>query len=239
MMSRKTVRSSMMVAALCLSSVAARAEGLKFNPKFDVFVMGGESTVVDTTYFTSAVERYRSSYVTAPAYVVGVEVPLSKILALETRFSSGHNDLRVTNTSLSPHKTIQYGVRNNVGSVGLVARAPFSRWGFHPYAAVGWDYHRYAPTLAGKKEAESQGFGAVAATTLVLMDKLGLNCGGGLERGVSRRISLRLDVRDHLSGSPTFGLPSQSTISAIFPAKGLAQNLAYSVGIVVHLGKKK
>jgi opacity protein-like surface antigen len=239
MMTKKALQSSMIVAALCFSTVVARAGGLKFNTKFDVILMGGGSTVFDTTYFTSADERYRSSYATAARYVVGIETPLGQILGLEIAYSSGHNNLQVTNTSLSPTATTVYSVRNNVGSVDLVAHAPFKRLGFHPYAEVGWDYHRFAPTLAGKEEAESQGFGAAATATLKTMDKLGLNCGGGLERKISRRVSFRLEVRDHITGSPTFGLPPQSSNSAIFPAKGLAQNVEYSVGIVAHFGKKK
>jgi outer membrane protein W len=235
MITRKTAQVVVAAVALCLSTVAAHARDIRF----DVIVMGGGSTVFNTTYFTSADERYRSSYATDARYTVGIEVPLGKILAVEATYSSGNNNLRVTNTSLEPDQTIQYGVRNKVGSVGLVAHAPFSRWGFHPYATLGWDYHRFAPTLAGKKEAEAQGFAAAGWAKLKFTDKLGLNCGVGVERKISRRLSLRLDVRDHFSGSPTFGLPPQSSTSAIFPAKGLAQNVVYSAGLVIHFGKRK
>jgi len=235
MMTKKTVQGLMVAAALCFSTVAAHARDLSF----DVFVMGSGSTLFDTRYFGSADEKYRSSYATAVKYVVGVEVPLGKILGVETAYASGPNDLRVTNISLNPTVTTVYGVRNNVGSVDLVAHAPFSRFGFRPYLAVGWDYHRFAPTLVGKTQAESQGFGAVSTATLVATNKLGVNCGGGVEHKISRRVSFRLDVRDHLTGSPTFGLPAQAPTGAIFPVSGLAQNVVYSAGIVVHFGKKK
>ncbi|MGD1156580.1 MAG: outer membrane beta-barrel protein [Terriglobia bacterium] len=235
MMTKKTVQGLMVAAALCFSTVAAHARDLSF----DVFVMGSGSTLFDTRYFGSADEKYRSSYATAVKYVVGVEVPLGKILGVEAAYASGPNDLRVTNISLNPTVTTVYGVRNNVGSVDLVAHAPFSRFGFRPYLAVGWDYHRFAPTLVGKTQAESQGFGAVSTATLVATNKLGVNCGGGVEHKISRRVSFRLDVRDHLTGSPTFGLPAQAPTGAIFPVSGLAQNVVYSAGIVVHFGKKK
>jgi hypothetical protein len=235
MITKRTAQGLVVAAALCLSTVAARAGDIRF----DVIVMGGGSTLFNTKYFTSADERYRSGYATDARYIVGVEVPLGKILAVEATFASGHNNLLVANTSLNPVVTTTYSVRNNVASVDLLAHAPFSRFGFRPYLAIGWDYHRYAPTLAGKETAASQGFGAVSTATLVATDKLGMNCGGGIEHKILRRVSLRVDVRDHFSGSPTFGLPPQSSISAIFPAKGLAQNVVYSAGLVIHFGKRK
>jgi hypothetical protein len=235
MMTKKTVQGLMVAAAVGFSTVAAHARDVRF----DVFVMGSSSTLFDTRYFGSADEEYRSSYATAVKYVVGVEVPLGKILGVEAAYASGPNDLRVTNTSLNPTVTTAYSARNNVGSVNLVAHAPFARLGFRPYLTVGWDYHRFAPTLAGKEQAESRGFGAVSTATLSATNKLGVNCGGGIEHKIFRRVSLRLDVRDHLTGSPTFGLPAQASTGATFPVSGLAQNVVYSAGIVVHFGKKK
>ena len=37
-----------------------------------------------------------------------------------------------------------------------VGRAPFSRFGFHPYGAGGLDYIRYSPTAAGNHVAATQ-----------------------------------------------------------------------------------
>jgi outer membrane protein W len=234
MMTRKIVQSLMVATALCFCTVAAQARDLSFN----VFVMGSGSTLFDTRYFTSADEKYRSSYATGNKYLVGVEVPLGKILAVEAAYASGPNDLRVTNISLNPTVTTVYGVRNHVGSINLVVHAPFSRLGFRPYLTAGWEYHRFAPTLAGVATASSQGFGAVSTATLSATNKLGANCGGGVEHKIFRRVSLRLDLRDHLTGSPTFGLPPQASTGATFPVSGLAQNVVYSAGIVVHIGKK-
>jgi hypothetical protein len=235
MMTKKTVQSLMVAAALCFSTVAAHARDIRF----DVFVMGSGSTLFDARYFTSADEKYRSSYASAAKYLVGVEVPIGKILGVEAAYASGPNDLRVTNISLNPTVTIAYGMRNRVGSINLVAHAPFAPLGFRPYLTAGWEFHRFAPTLIGVAAASSQGFGAVSTATLSATDKLGVNCGGGIEHKVFRRVSLRLDLRDHLTGSPTFGLPAQSSTGAIFPVSGLAQNVVYSAGIVVHFGKKK
>jgi outer membrane protein W len=236
MMTKKTVQGLMVAATLCFSTVAAQARDLM---SFDAFLMGGGSTVFNTWSFVGADEKYRSSYVTAAKYVVGFDVPLGKILGIEVAYASGHNDLRLTNVTLYPEVSTQYSVRNNVGSAGLVAHAPFSRFGFRPYLAVGWDYHRYAPTLAGKEHAILVGFGAVSTATLVTSNKLGVNGGGGLEHKISQRVTFRLDIRDHLTGSPTFGLPAHATTSAIFPVRGFAENVVYSAGIVVHIGKKK
>ncbi len=67
---------------------------------------------------------------------------------------------------------------------------------------------------------------------------VGFNYGGGLEKKLMYRVRLRFDVRDHVTASPTYGLPSSSSSSGpIFPISRAAHDLEYSAGLVFHLGK--
>ncbi len=68
-------------------------------------------------------------------------------------------------------------------------------------------------------------------------NKLGVNFGGGVEWGFLPALGLRLDLRNHITGTPTYGLPQQSTTGAIFPVSGKANNLEFSAGITFHLGR--
>ena len=242
MMKREVVRHLMVAATLCLSSVTAQAKDPFKNPFKDlnmtVFGMVGGSTLYDKRNFISADEKYKSSYDVQPRYVYGTGVPLTKLLGLEVAYSTGPANLRVTNISLSPRAGHVYDVNHHTASVNVVLHGPARIFGVRPYVTAGWDYNRFAPTLAAKLYANAQGFGAVSTATLTYTDKLGMNAGVGLERKIMPRVFLRLDARDHICGSPTFGLPAQASTSAIFPVTGSAHNVEYTAGIVVHIGKK-
>jgi len=241
-MRREFVRTQMLIAALCLSSISAQAADLLRNPFRDlnlsVFGMVGGATFWDKREFFSADEKFKSSYDVQPRYAWGTSVPLTKLLGLEAEYSAGPSNLRITNISLNPRTSGVYDVRHHTISVNVLMHSPIRILSFRPYAAAGWDYNRFAPTLAANQFANVSGFGAVSTAELQTADKLGMNFGVGLEHKILRRVALRVDVRDHVTGTPTYGLPAQSSNSAIFPAKGTANNVVYMAGIVVRLGKK-
>ena len=92
----------------------------------DVFVLGGGSTFVDAQYFDSAGRLYHSRFEVGPKFTLGVAVPYGKLLSIETAFTSGPNNLVVTNTNVFPHVGVVYPVRVYIGSVSAVVHAPFS-----------------------------------------------------------------------------------------------------------------
>lgn len=166
-------------------------------------------------------------------------MPIGTFLSIEASYTTGPNDLRVTNDSLSPRETRSYGVHANIASLDVVAHAPFHRFGFHPYGVAGLDYIRYAPTAAGNQVAATEGFGSVNPATLAADIKLGMNLGFGVERKLFPHVTLRLDVRDHVTSSPNFGLAANAPTAPIFPTSGYAQNVVYTAGIVIHFQRKK
>ena len=69
-------------------------------------------------------------------------------------------------------------------------------------------------------------------------DKFGLNMGGGLDRKLTKRLTFRIDLRDHVTGSPAFGLPGQfAIVLRFFPSPGAPIIIEYTAGFVFHIGK--
>ena len=79
----------------------------------------------------------------------------------------------------------------------------------------------------------------MSTTIITHNDKVGISMGVGLDRKIMKRLSFRVDIRDHVTGSPAFGIPPQPTPDnfASFPVAGRANNIVYTAGIVFHLGK--
>ncbi len=235
-MVKKTVLGVMALMALLWSANGAQARDIFKDVQFDVFALGGGSTFVDPVYFDSAGRLYHSRFEVGPKYTLGVAVPYGKFLTIETAYSYGPNNLVLTNTNVFPHVGTVYPARDYIGSLSGVVHAPFSRFHFRPYAEGGVEYDRFSPTPGAIALAKSQGFAAVSTAYINRNDKFGLNLGAGLDRQLTKRLTFRIDLRDHVTGSPAFGLPNSQS-EAIFPVSGHAHNLEYTAGILFHIGK--
>jgi opacity protein-like surface antigen len=223
---RKVLEALIVAGALFVSVATARAQDYRF------FLMGGGANLFDTRIFTSTAGfQYRSEYVTGGKFTIGLEVPHGKHLGIEGSYAVGHDNLCITGLTINPTEA-GYGIWNHRVSLNLVAHARKPILRVQPYATAGVEYDRFTPTRAAVDRVTTQGF---TGTTAVLQhdNKMGVNFGGGFEWKVMGPILVRLDVRDHLTGSPTFGLKSQTSGGQkIFSVSGLAQNLEYSAGIV-------
>ena len=80
-------------------------------------------------------------------------------------------------------------------------------------------------------------FSGFVNVALGAANKVGVNYGGGVDMKLLPYLNLRLDVRDHLTSTPTYGLPSSSGTGPYFPVSGAAHDLEYSAGIVLHFKK--
>jgi hypothetical protein len=240
MMTKQRIVQGLTVAvALVFGAVTASASDFKYNYNFDVFLMGGGSSLFRGTDFTSADEQYHANYAKGYKFAGGIGIPVGQILEVEATYTTGSNNLQLTNDSLTPRQLRSYGVVEHMGSLDAVGHAPVARWGFHPYAAAGLDYTRYAPTAAGNQVAATYGWAAVTPATLAADIKLGMNVGFGVERKLAPHVTFRLDIRDHITSAPNFGLAANAPTAPIFPVSGYAQNVVYTAGIVVHFEKKK
>ncbi len=232
---RKFLQGLVVVVVLGTGAAALHAQD------FSLFVMGGGSSLFDKKYYTVYGASYGSTYKAGSIFTVGGEIPLTKILGVEGSYSSVRNNLAVTNfyNSSTPSREIGYDIRDQRVSVDAVAHAPKGIKGVRPYLAGGVEYDRFAPTGTAAAIAQSEGFNGVPDSVLSPEYKLGVNFGGGLDVKLTSLLAVRLDLRDHLTGSPTYGLPFQasSAYTAYYPILGNAHNVTLSAGFVFHFGK--
>lgn len=222
----KLLQALVVVVALGASATALYAQD------YSVFFMGTISSLFDKNYYNEYTTPYGSSYKTGGGITFGAEVPLGKILGVEGSYSKVRNNLAITDYGLSTPLESGYGIHDQRLSGDLVAHAPRSFLGFKPYLAAGLEYDRFSPV--GPSSDIFSGFVNVA---LGAANKVGVNYGGGVDMKLLPYLNLRLDVRDHLTSTPTYGLPSSSGTGPYFPVSGAAHDLEYSAGIVLHFKK--
>ena len=209
--------------------------------------MGGGSSLLDNRSFDEAYLPYSTHYARGGKVIVGVETPVkkSKTFGLEGSYGIGDNNLKLGNLSEYPELPVVvtgYGLRNNRVSGDIVAHVPGVHHGAHLYVVFGGEYDRFSPTSAATALADRQGFAYTTVAKLVPQNTGGVNFGGGVDWKLTSRVGLRVDVRDHMTGSPNLGLPTtEPTTLGLpwFPATGSAHAIEYSIGIVYHFGREK
>ncbi len=207
-------------------SALAHAQGVR------VFAMGSGSYLFDEKFFTTVYgSQFRSNYATGGKVTFGGEVKPWKLLGFEGSYGIGGNNLRVADLTVTPSLVWSYGVRAQRYSGNAVLHSPVGLGGLRPYLTGGLEYDRLGPTTQAKKLSFAQGFAGQSGTGLGASNLLGVNVGGGVEWGLFPALGLRLDLRNHITGTPTYGLAS-----AFYPVSGKANNLEISAGITVHLG---
>lgn len=222
-------------AALCIGSSAARAQGIR------VFVEGSGSFLLDQKNFTipevvpmtglSFLAPFRSDYATGGRITFGTEFTPWKIAGIEAAYGYGTNNLRITaltspQTQATANQTQGYGVRSQRLSTNLVLHSPVAFLGLKPYVTGGVEYDHFGPNTPAAIGFANQTLSLGAA------NKVGLNYGGGIEWSFFPKLALRVDLRDHITGTPTYGLTSGQ-----YSVSGLAHDPELSAGIVIHLGK--
>ncbi|MGO8819537.1 MAG: outer membrane beta-barrel protein [Terriglobia bacterium] len=220
----KLMQGFAIVTALCASASVLRAQGVS------VFAMGSVSSLFDKRDYGVNGSGFSSSYKTGGGVTLGAEFSMNRFVGVEASYSNLRNNLAITNTSTPAE--FGYGVHDQRFSGDLLAHAPKAFVGLRPYLAFGGEYDHFSQP--GSPSGIFDGFSDV---TLGAANKVGVNYGGGVDMKLMPFISLRVDVRDHVMTSPTYGLPSKSSVGAFYPVGGIAHDLEYSAGIVVHLGK--
>jgi hypothetical protein len=237
MTTRRFLEGLFVTVALCLSATVGWAQTTS------VYVTGGGTSLRNSGSFLEAYIPFNWSYKSGVAGNVGVEVPLkkSKIFGLEGSYGFSQNQLRLTETDVSPNAVTSYGFRDSRFSGDLVVHSPSTYRGIRPYFAVGGEYDSYSPTNSATTSAKTSGFAKQYPAVVGTEGAGGVNFGGGLDLIGTRKLGIRLDVRDHITSTPNLGLPfgSSLTSKAYFPVSGSAHDIEYSIGIVYHFGREK
>jgi len=237
-MTQRFVKGFIITVALCLGATVGRAQTSL------IYVTGGGTAVRDYRAFDLNYIPFTSQFANGAAANLGFELPLkkSKIFGLELSYGFSQNNFELTDQNTNPTTEVSYGLRDNRFSGDIVLHSPATFRNIRPYFVAGPEYDRYSPTSAAVSLAARVGFGASAPVAkLVSEGDVGVNIGGGLDYKVTEKWGVRLDVRDHITSSPTLGLPfgPTSTSPAYFPVSGNAHNIVYSIGIVYHFGGGK
>ena len=230
MTTRKFVQGLIVTVALCLSATAGRAQDN------EIFLMGGGSSLLNRQSFTEISIPYKTTYATGGKVIAGIEVRLkkSKIFGLEGSYGYGDNNLKLADLNWTFKPVTAYSMRNNRLSVDLVAHVPTTYWGVRPYVVFGLEYDRFSPTSSAISLAAKEGFAYEPTAKLASQSTGGANVGGGIDWKLTSKVGLRIDVRDHITSSPTLGLPTPEPATTglpWFPVTGIAQNIEYSIGI--------
>lgn len=232
---RRFLQAVVVVTVLSASAASLHAQN------FNVFVMGGGSALFNKKYYNVYGASFGSTYKTGSTFTVGADIPIIDILDAEVSYSQVRNNLAVTDfyNASTPSQEIGYPTLNQRVSLDAFAHAPKAIKGVSPYISAGLDYNHFGPAGTAASRAQSQGFNGVPNSVLSTENKIGFNFGWGLDFKLASIVSLRLDLRDHIMPSPTFGLPSQaaSGYTAYYPISGNAQNVTVSAGFAFHFGK--
>jgi opacity protein-like surface antigen len=232
---RKFVQGFIIVMILGANAAALHAQGYR------LFVMGNGSALFDKKYYNVYGAAFGSTYRLGAGFTAGGEYPLKKNLGVEGSYSYIRNNLVVTDffNSASPSNETGYDIADQRISADVVAHSPRSLKGVRPYISAGLELDRFSPVGTAAARAQSPGFNGVPNTTLSPDNKFGYNFGAGVEIKLISMIAIRVDFRDHITGSPTFGLPQQATtvFTTYYPISGSAHHVEASAGLVFHFGK--
>jgi opacity protein-like surface antigen len=234
-MTKQFVKGFMVTVALCLGATVGRAQTSL------IYVTGGGTIMRDAKSFDLNFIPFTSQFANGAGGNLGVELPLkkSKIFGLELSYGLSQNNFELTDQNTNPTTEVSYGLRDNRISGDIVLHSPATFRNIRPYFVAGPEYDRYSPTSAAVTLAARVGFGTSAPVAKLSSEgDWGVNIGGGLDYKVTEKWGVRIDVRDHLTSSPTLGLPfgPTSTSPAYFPVSGRASNIVYTIGIVYHFG---
>lgn len=238
-MMKKTVLGFIVLAALLWSTGGAQARDLLKDLQIDVYGLGGASTIVDAQDFGSAGRLYHTRLEPGYKFSFGASIPYNKYLSIESGYTYGPSNLVLSNLDVFPHVGTVYAANVYIANLSAVVHAPFVFHHFRPYGEAGVEYDRFSPTKAAIDYAYYNGWAAAATANMNHNDKFGFSLGAGLDRKLTRRLSLRIDLRDHVTSAPAFGIPSAPNTNSIasYPIKARADDIVYEAGFVYHLGK--
>jgi opacity protein-like surface antigen len=248
----KTVVSGMIsfVAWTCLFSETGLAQVAEFptNKEWEVEAFAGASTVNDVELQTSVRGSQQTNRTVGLNYASGYQVGLritqnvGDNVAAYLEYSFANAPLTFTNLtpniqSLSLGHSIQHFSYN----VSYLPRNLQKR--FRPYASAGAGAVLYHISAESREEAEDIGVGLRGSwnkdigVRLHGSWKFALNAGGGFKYLVHDQFALTFNVKDQISGVPSYGLPRFASVVNGVYRPGISQhgrlnNWQFNIGAV-------
>jgi opacity protein-like surface antigen len=165
-----------------------------------------------------------------------VTADLTDSWSLEGTYSFSGNDLRITELDEVPpeERFFGIGVHQFVVNGLYYITPPGETLRFFFTAGIGWV--RFSPSETAKILALVDQFIDDSAS-IRTSNKFGFNFGAGMETRANEWLGVRVDLRDHITGYPRFGLPESSSGPGglFFPVEGVLHNTEVSAGVVFYL----
>lgn len=230
MSTRLVLRVCMVVGTVFLT--AAGSYGQILNPR--VTLTAASSSVSAVRNFVVDGDTFKTQYAGGGRGKARLTLDLTKHLSLEGVYGFGTSNLTVTKMTATP-QTNAFGVREHELQVNILHFFTGSSSHFRPFLTTGIGDAHFGPTDAAKAKAAVQFIDDPAQISST--NKVSFTLGGGLEARSSHRIGLRLDLTDHISGIPTYGVPQTAAApgSAFYPVNGTVHNIQLEAGLVFYL----
>jgi hypothetical protein len=206
----------------------------ELNPRLTIFSSG--SFLEGARSFTMNGDPFRSEFATGAKIGFRGTVDVADNWALEATYSHGSNNLRIVNLAAPPAVERGFGTRVHqlTGNVLYFVSPAGDR--VRVFGTVGMGLSRFSPTDAARTLAAHLAFIGEPAV-ISSNNAFNFNMGGGIEAKVNDRWGVRVDLRDHISPIPRFGVPQTATGPGVdfFPVDGTVHNAEVSVGVVIYL----
>ncbi len=202
------------------------------NPRLTIF--GGGSFLKGERTFPVGGETLRSNFARGGKFGFRGTWDLDNHWSVEGAYGYGTNNLRFFDLGAAPPTERAFGVRVHQLTANLLYFFHGSEQKLRPFATAGLGYTRFNPTSDAK---------AAAALTFVDepasisgSNEIAFNFGVGAEAKAADWLGVRLDLRDHMTRIPRFGVPNVPTVGILdfFPVNGAVHDLETSVGIVIY-----
>jgi opacity protein-like surface antigen len=223
------------VLVLSLLLLSAGAQGQDINPRISFF--GGASLLSGSRSFVVGPRLFDTQFNNGIQIGLRGAVNVREHWGAEGTYSFSSNDLQIT--QVFPAAVQTFGVHLHQITGNAMYFFTGRDRSIRPFVTAGLGISRFSPTSDAKLRAAQDFLGqpAVIAGT----SSFGFNFGGGIESRPWDHFGLRLDLRDHLSAIPRFGLPQSATSpgAPFFPIHGRAQDFEITTGLIYYFAGGK
>jgi hypothetical protein len=218
--------------AACLS---ARAFAQDINPR--ITFLGGASLLSGSRSFVIGPSLFTTQFNNGIKIGIRGTVNVKEHWGGEGTYSFSSNGLQVTRSVPASGQTFGVHLHQITGNALYFFTARDKS--FRPFLTAGLGLSRYSPTSDAKLSAAQSFLGQPAVLTST--SAFNFNFGAGIESRPWDHFGLRLDLRDHLTAIPRFGLPSSATSpgSPFFPIQGRAQDFEIATGLTYYFSGAK
>jgi hypothetical protein len=235
-MSHSAQRSAQFFAACLLALVlVGGCSAQDSNPRLSL--IAGGSSFLGSHSFTASGRNFRSQFATGGDTGFRITLDFANPWSFEGTYSYGTNNLRMDTLNSSGTVTAEHDFGARVieasGNALYFIGTPVGR--LRLFAAAGLGLTNVSPTAAAVSYAATHQFVAHPAN-ITGSTSPDFNIGVVLAQRIGRNWGLRVDLRDHFSSIPQFGLPqSGSGTTDFYPVTGHVSHFETSVGLVYYL----